>query len=259
MGNNKAKAKSDQDGQRFLREAFAMEQKALKSQLDLSRGSVSHSGTLGEVNEDIFARILRNYLPRRYMVGGGIVIDRYGKVSDQIDIIIYDNQYTPMLLLQERHRYVPAEAVYAVLEVKPAINKENLEYAADKAASVRKLSRTSANIVHAGGEVKKPKKPFEIIAGIVASDICWQDGFNSEAFKKCIGTLQDKRALNFGLAVSGHYFELSQAKYEPEIDGENTLIYFIFRLLHNLARLGTAPAADWEAYAGMLAGTKGHA
>ena len=80
---------------------------------------------------------LRKYLPNRYAVAQGIVVDSNGATSDQIDIIIFDPQYTPTLLDQQSHRFVPAEAVYGVLEAKPVISKQNLEYAGDKAASVR--------------------------------------------------------------------------------------------------------------------------
>jgi hypothetical protein len=60
-------------------------------------------------------------------------------------------QYTPSLLDQQKHRYVPAEAVYAVFEVKPSINWDYLIYAGEKADSVRILERTSIEIPHAGG------------------------------------------------------------------------------------------------------------
>ena len=54
---------------------------------------------------------LRKYLPNRYAVAQGIVVDSNGATSDQIDIIIFDPQYTPTLLDQQSHRFVPAEAV----------------------------------------------------------------------------------------------------------------------------------------------------
>ena len=108
-----AKSKSQIDGKRFLKEAFALEQKFLQVKLELSTQSITHPGTLGDVNESYFIDVLRKYLPRRYAVDNGIVIDSTGATSDQIDVIIYDNQYTPTLLDQENHRFVPAEAVYA--------------------------------------------------------------------------------------------------------------------------------------------------
>jgi hypothetical protein len=243
---SRSKKNIRKSGTRFLRDAFALEQRLLYAQLDLSRKSVTHSGILGEVNENRFIEVLRRYLPRRYAVDSGIVLNSLGKTSDQIDVIVYDNQYTPTLLDQENHRFVPAEAVYAVLEVKPAIDKGYLEYAVDKAASVRRLKRTSVAIVHAGGTF--PTRPlFEIVGGIVATDLAWAQGFNSQAFTRTLSSLTGLRTVNAGLAVSGGCFD--------DFDGhvrtgpaKNALTFFVFRFLQRLQTLGTAPAVDWSAY-----------
>ncbi len=95
---NTAKNASIVDGKQFLREAFAAEQEVLRLKLELSSKSITHSGVMGEVNELHFIEVLRKYLPNRYAVGQGIVIDSNGSTSDQIDIIISDPQYTPTLL-----------------------------------------------------------------------------------------------------------------------------------------------------------------
>ena len=194
--------------------------------------------------------MLRKYLPNRYAIDTGIVIDSKGATSDQIDVILYDNQYTPTLLDQENHRFVPAEAVYAVIEVKPTINKGYLEYAGLKAESVRKLSRTSIPIIHAGGEF--PAKPlFPIISGIVASAVDWANGFNSEAFKENFESLAGMQKIDCGLYVSGGCFDV----FEGHLNigpSEQALAYFIFRLLQKLQALGTVPAIDWNVYASVL-------
>lgn len=244
------KKRTKKDGAGFLRDAFALERNLLQAQLELSRKSITQSGVLGEVNENRFIDVLRRYLPRRYAVDTGIVLDSLGKTSDQIDVIVYDNQYTPTLLDQESHRFVPAEAVYAIFEVKPAIDKAYLEYAADKAASVRKLKRTSIPIVHAGGTF--PKKPlFDILGGIVATEITWKQGFESKAFKRAISGLQGRRFLDAGLAVSGGCFDHYDGNIHTGPLG-NGLTYFLFRFLQKLQTVGTVPAVDWSAYGSVL-------
>jgi hypothetical protein len=249
-----AKSKSYVDGKQFLQEAFALEQQLLQVKLELSTQSITHPGTLGDVNESYFIDVLRKYLPRRYAVDNGIVIDSTGATSDQIDVIIYDNQYTPTLLDQKNHRFVPAEAVYAVFEVKPTINKSYLEYAASKAESVRSLNRTSIPIVHAGGEFPA-KDLFNIIAGIIAGNIDWVDGFEAHAFWENHSSLNEYKSLDCGLAVSGSYFDSYSGSLEVGTS-EQALAYFIFRLLQKLQSLGTVPAIDWNSYASLLAGKK---
>ena len=145
---------------------------------------------------------------------------------------------------------MPAEAVYAVFEVKPTINKEYLEYAGNKAASVRNLERTSIPIKHAGGEF--PAKPlFPIVSGIVAADIDWTDGFNSKSFVENLNSLTDAAVLDCGLALAGGCFDLfgKALILGPET---NSLAYFLFRLLEKLQSLGTVPAIDWNKYASVI-------
>src|SRR5467141_3373331 len=159
----------------FLRQAFATEQECLVPKLQ-SSNRITHAGDRGEVNEQHFIDFLRKYLPNRYTVEKAIVLSSEGEVSDSIDIVVFDRQYTPTLLDNDKHRYVPAEAVYGIFECKPTIDKAYLEYAADKVASVRRLKRTSVDIHHAGG-VFPAKKLFKIVGGILSIDVEWKDGF----------------------------------------------------------------------------------
>ncbi len=111
------------------------------------------------------------------------------------------------MLDNDKHRYVPAEAVYAIFECKPKIDKGYLEYAADKAASVRRLKRTSVE-VHTVTGPKPPKQLFGIIAGILAIDVDWVQGFGAEAFREAHGHLVGDRAIDCGFAARGACFDV---------------------------------------------------
>lgn len=235
----------------FLREAFATEQECLSPKLKSSR-RISHAGDRGEVNEQHFIDFLRKYLPNRYTVEKAIVLDSDGNVSQSIDVVVFDRQYTPTLLDNDKHRYVPAEAVYAVFECKPTIDKGYLEYAAEKAASVRRLKRTSVEIHHAGG-VHPAKKLFEIVAGILAIDVDWKDGFG-QSFREIHEKLPKEGTIDCGFAASGASFDTFAGPgaytFGPP---NNALAHFAFRLLGKLQSLATVPAVDWMAYASQLA------
>lgn len=248
---NRAKTKARINGKTFLQSAFATEQEVLAVQLKLSSESITHDGVMGEVNEQYFIHTLRKYLPKRYAADNGIVIDSNGATSDQIDIVIYDNLYTPTLLDQHAHRFIPAESVYCVLEVKPTINKTYLEYAGKKAKSVRDLERTTIAIKQLDG--KSFTKPlFPILAGIVATDIGWKDGISSKQFTKALNKLTDNCILNCGLALSDNAFD-NYNKTLTLSPIENSLIFFIFRLLEQLQSMGNPPAVDWSKYANVIA------
>ena len=232
----------------WMREAFVDVQAELELKLRRASQSISHAGTQGSVNEDHWIDILRAYLPKRYEVATGFVIDSKGGRSQQVDVVVFDKHFTPTLLDQQNHRYIPAEAVYAVFESKPHIDKSYLEYAGDKAASVRKLHRTSVAISHAGGTFK-PKEPFPIVAGILAPKSSWADGLGS-TFKKHLPVSADER-LDCGCALEDGAFDSfdGDCKIVPR---EGALIFFLFRLLSKLQSLGSVPAIDWAAYAESL-------
>ena len=234
----------------FLKDAFASEQTCLLANLN-SSFRITHKGDRGEVNEQFFIDFLRSYLPNRYTVEKAIVIDSTGAVSHSIDVVVFDRQYTPTLFDNDKHRYVPAEAVYAVFECKPKIDKQYLEYAAKKAESVRNLHRTSVEIHHAGG-VHPAKKPFAIVAGILATEVEWVDGLG-ESFLEHHASLSGNLRLDCGFAASGECFDVFDGEcaytFGPK---ENALAYFAFRLLSKLQTLATVPAVDWMAYARTL-------
>lgn len=236
---------------KFLREAFATEQECLVPKLK-SSSRITHAGDRGEVNEQHFIDFLRKYLPNRYTVEKAIVLDSEGNVSHSIDAVVFDRQYTPTLLDNDKHRYVPAEAVYAVFECKPKIDKAYLEYAGDKAASVRKLKRTSVEIHHAGG-THPAKKLFDIVSGILAIDADWAEGFESGAFREAHASLTGDRTVDCGFAAKGASFDV----FDPDKaytfgPKDNALAFFAFRLLWKLQTLATVPAVDWMAYADQL-------
>lgn len=238
----------------FLRDAFASDQECLLTNLRSSY-RITHKGDRGEVNERFFIDFLRAYLPNRYTVEKAIVLDSKGSVSDSIDVVVFDRQYTPTLLDNNKHRYVPAEAVYAVFECKPKIDKGNLEYTGEKIYSVRRLKRTSTDIYHAGG-THKPKSLFDIIGGIFAIDVGWTDGLG-ESFKQIHKELTGLKKVDCGFSATGACFDVFAEKgaytFGPD---KNALAYFAFRLLWKLQSLATVPAVDWMVYANQLGDIK---
>lgn len=233
-----------------LVEGFNLEQDCLRASLASSE-RIKHCGDRGETNEQHFIKFLRHYLPNRYSVEKATVIDSEGQTSESIDIVIFDRQYTPSLFDNDYHRYIPAEAVYAVFECKPEITKDYIQYAANKVASVRRLKRTSTSIYHAGG-IMQPKKPGEILGGILTLRISWQDGIESSFCMNALKENIDHGPLNIGLSVEGGCFYFHDEKFICKNIDRNTpgkhLGIFIFELLDKLQKIGTVPAVDWQKY-----------
>lgn len=96
--NGDANAKLDTA---WMRQAFVDVQAELQIKVKRAAQSISHAGTQGAVNEDHWIDVFRAYLPNRYQVATGFVIDSLGRRSEQIDIIVFDRHFTPTLLDQK--------------------------------------------------------------------------------------------------------------------------------------------------------------
>jgi hypothetical protein len=46
------------------------------------------------------------------------VVDRLGAFSEQIDVAVFDRQYSPFIFYYQGQTIIPAESVYAVFEAK---------------------------------------------------------------------------------------------------------------------------------------------
>ena len=235
-----------------LRDLFNVMQTQMLATLELGRSQITHSGEMGEAAEESWRKWLRDYLPKRYRVDKAIVVDCDGNTSDQIDIVIYDSQYSYFVFRHEQVIYVPAESVYAVIEVKQVLTKAHLDYAGKKAESVRKLKRTSIEIPFAAGKYR-PKPLHSILAGIITIESTWSDPLG-DTLRKNLRTLTDSCRLDFGCALKQGAFWV---EYEPKMvvkksAKDEALLFFFLQLLMKLQNIGTVPAIDIREYAKSL-------
>lgn len=234
-----------------LHEAFAIKQDQLRCEL---RGAdaVRHPDDKGDISEGAWGELLTGLLPVRYQVSQATVVDCFGGRSDAIDVVIHDRHFSPLVFQQSGVTYIPAESVYAVFECKPSLGKEYLGYAGDKAASVRKLHRTSAQIVHAGGTIMTPKAPPQILAGLLTSRSGWSPSFGNP-FHEHLNTTGDHR-LDLGCVASAGAWEVPvDVSVETTVsEPERSLVFFAMRLLARLQQMGTIPAMDYDAWSAPL-------
>jgi hypothetical protein len=144
----------------------------IEQRLSIARKAFAHPGTKGDASEAIWLELLQTYLPQRYQAATAHVVDSLGAFSDQIDVVVFDRQYSPFIFKFQGQTIIPAESVYAVFEAKQAITAGQVGYAQDKVSSVRKLHRTSLPIPHAGGTY--PAKALTpILGGLLTFESEW--------------------------------------------------------------------------------------
>lgn len=99
--------------------------------------------TKGSAREVPVREMLESILPRGLAVGTGCVIDSFGSVSNQIDVVIYEKEFCPVFRINNDPNvtFFPCEGVVAVGEIKSLLSTKELIDIFAKVASVKKLQR----------------------------------------------------------------------------------------------------------------------
>ena len=231
-------------------------QRQLEVHLQTERRIGTHPGAKGAGAEVNWKAMLDDHLPSRYRVSKGFVIDSRGGLSDEIDLVVFDRQYSPLLFNRDGVLYIPIESVYAVLEVKQQLDKATVDYAGRKAASVRALERTSVPVPHAGG-VYRPRDLFGIIAGVLTLESGWKPPLGDPLLDALRRSPHESRldlvcALRHG-TWDLWYTDESGVRVDPS-SSDTGLVFFFLRLLARLQSMGTVPAIDLAAYGRTLEG-----
>lgn len=258
-----------------LKQLFEGLQGQMQAQLSTNRDFITHPGSKGDALENAWIEWLRTYLPNRYSVDKAIVIDCEGNTSQQMDIVIYDNWFTPFIFSQNGFHYIPAEGVYAVFEVKPDIQgnvgkQTYIEYAAEKIESVRALKRTSTYMINSGVKYN-PRGLTKIIGGILTSTNSFTHK-NNDTIETHLKALSGLQGIDIGCIADYGFFyvDYNGAEDNSELDfnkriidyytsrsiktiifskHESALISFFLQLTRYIQQaIGTIPAIDLNAY-----------
>ena len=223
----------------------------IQMRLGRVRKSFGHPSTKGNANEVVWLELLQTYLPQRYEATTAHVVDSRGEFSEQIDIVVFDRQYSPFIFSYEGQTIVPAESVYAVFEAKQTINANQVNYAKNKVASVRRLHRTSLPIPYAKGTY--PAKPrIPILGGLLTFESDWSPALGTP-LKNILGNGESNDRLDIGCVAAHGYFHLAQESSGYEIrSGGKPATAFLFKLISQLQFSGTVPMIDIQAYAEWL-------
>lgn len=120
---------------------------------DEQKNKLVHPGEYGTYRERLIKNWLRIYIPKKFEIASGFLINSDNKISKQCDIIIYDRDNTPQIQNMNEQLFFPIETVAVVGEVKSDINGvAKLNTHLEKLSEVKKLREG----------VKFPKPYFRI-------------------------------------------------------------------------------------------------
>jgi hypothetical protein len=230
----------------MIKKLFMNSYEILKTSICIAKDAhKTHAPSQGELIEKKWLGILMNYLPERYRVSNGFVIDSESKISKQIDILIYDKQYSQFVFTDEGHHYIPIEAIYAIFECKTKLGKKEYDDAISKIESVKILKKTYTKVKHINGITES--SPNRILYGVLAE--------SSVYTKKIIEVIKDlKNQEMFDLFVildkglKCERYDIDNKSKTCVIDESNPLFAFIYLLNDQLQTLGTVGAMNYYDY-----------
>lgn len=221
----------------------------IERRLGIARQSFGHPGTKGDASEQVWLELLQTYLPARYQAARAHVVDSNGGFSQQIDVLVFDRQYSPLIFEYEGQTVIPAESVYAVFEAKQSADANVVAYAAEKVRSVRNLHRTSLPIPHAGGTY--PPKPLTpILGGLLTFESDWKPALG-RPLKDALTTTAPEGQLDLGCIAAHGLFVKEGSGYRFAEKGKPATA-FLLELIAQLQANATVPMIDVRAYAKWL-------
>lgn len=124
---------------------------------------MTHQGVKGSVLEILLSQLFRPLLPADIGVGTGQIIDAFGTPpSPQIDIIIYNKEILPPVLVDDNVGIFPIESVLYTIEVKTTLNSRELSIAERSAKTINTTFKylpgkldTEGNRIH--HSISKPR------------------------------------------------------------------------------------------------------
>jgi len=97
----------------------------------------------------------------------------------------------------------------------------------------------------------RPKKPFEILAGLLTID-----GSCTNSVKNEVKKLPENKRVHFGCSLSSGAFiaNYGDTLTFEESGSDDGLVFFFLKLLSSLQSVGTVPAMEIEKYSSSLKG-----
>ena len=123
------------------RNVLSTAQESLDAGIRQIRSSIPHAGETGSLIEQLFRSELNKVLPEKVAVADGFVVDSEGRVSKQLDIILYDKLNTPRIFSSDGAQMFPVETTYAAGEIKTKLDGVELRKTFENCHSYKSLVR----------------------------------------------------------------------------------------------------------------------
>lgn len=185
-----------------IKENYLKMERELVTQLNYD--VTNHQLTAGSYREEIWVNFFRRIVPKKFNIARSVfIINSNQSVSKEVDIAIYDEQYTPYIFNYGLIKFIPVEAVAAVVQCKSRnLNPEDLEEWADS-IDVLRTSNDSivrlATYVHIGNPhgnkaIQTATRPIKILCYIPVDETNTDNSKGRDKFDIVIEAYQNSKS-----------------------------------------------------------------
>lgn len=124
----------------------------------------AHQQTTGTFREEVWKSLFEQIIPKKFCISQGVfIIDSEGHISREVDLAIYDEQYTPYIFNYGKIKFIPIEAAAVVAQCKSSnLNQADLSEWVEKIKKLRtslnSVIRTMGNLIDNNDEASSFRK-----------------------------------------------------------------------------------------------------
>jgi len=120
---------------------------SMSARLEAALEIIHHNPTRGTLAENLLRDLLSEFLPQRWGVGSGFVVDPAGQCSRQIDILIYDLFGRTPIYRDGSLVVATTRMARVALEIKSQLDADSIPEALTNIASVKMLDPAACGII----------------------------------------------------------------------------------------------------------------
>lgn len=233
---------------------------------------IDHTGVKGTARENSIVRnFLSPYIPKKFSIDSGIIVDINNRQSKQQDIVIYDEFYSPVLKDLDSNKLFFPESVFAVVEAKSNLNKSDMRDIFEKSISVRILTKSQKDRIVISPELvlRSLDIPIQCI-GIAFESTKSLESLRDD-FRELRNEIKDSESLSFiavlnckdnetGILLHCNKDDLNQIQTLPNAESKigllkfndpgETLLFVFLMIMEHLNSAGIVyPTPDYQKYA----------
>jgi hypothetical protein len=216
--------------------------------------NLAHRGLKGGERVAALADFLARHLPGVFGIGKGEAIDFRDSRTGEIELFVYDKSTASPIQTSGESALIPAEALYAVIEVKSVLSQSELNKCASAAKRVRALRPFKTKFIAAPMDGATHDRHYRCPYYVVAyrSDLS-ADNWPQKEFDRVKRAAKDAGC---DLDCIDRVFVLDRGIIQPKAAvasvGENSAGIFLDFYLHLMNFLTRErrrrPVIDWTAY-----------